>query len=126
IQQASTTTSSEVLYKVIISLDKSAEEIKPDMNLKVKYIIEKQENVFAVPSNSIYEKNGKSFMLVLDDKEITTVREIEVSVDSNNDYETVIKGETLNEKLRVLNSPDLYTPGTEIRLTETAPNGTGE
>ncbi len=126
IQQASTTTSSEVLYKVIISLDKSAEEIKPDMNLKVKYIIEKQENVFAVPSNSIYEKNGKSFMLVLDDKEITTVREIEVSVDSNNDYETVIKGETLNEKLRVLNSPDLYTPGAEIRLTETAPNGTGE
>lgn len=114
-------TTSEVAYKVIISLDKVSEEIKPDMNVKVKYIIEKQEDVFTVPSNSVYEKNGKSFILAIDDKEITTVREIEVTVETQNDYESVVKSPELNEKIRVISSPDAYTTGMELRLTDVAP-----
>lgn len=114
-------TTSEVAYKVIISLDKVSEEIKPDMNVKVKYIIEKQEDVFTVASNSVYEKNGKSFILAIDDKEITTVREIEVTVETQNDYESVVKSPELNKKIRVISSPDAYTTGMELRLTDVAP-----
>lgn len=114
-------TTSEVAYKVIISLDKISEEIKPGMNVKVKYIIEKQEDVFTVPSNSVYEKNGKSFMLVLDDKEVSTIREMEVTVETQNDYESVIKSPELNDKIRVISSPDAYTTGMELRLTDNAP-----
>lgn len=118
IQTLSGTATGEVAYKVIVTLKERSEEIKPDMNVKVRYIIEKLENVYAVPSNSIYEKNGKFFMLIIDDKEISTVREMEVTVKTNNEYESVITSPELNDKIRVINSPDLYSPGTELRLTD--------
>ncbi len=115
-------TSSEVAYKVIISLNEISPDIKPDMNVKVKYILEKQDDVFTAPSNAIYEKNGKFFMLIIEDKDVATVKEIEVTVVTKNDYESVIKSTELNEKIRVISSPDAYTTGMELRLVDTSTN----
>ncbi len=118
------TTSSEVLYGTKIAFaDKSIKEIKPGMSVRVKYIIEKKENVYTVPSTAIYEKKGKSFVLVVDgDSGVQTIREIEVEVSSENDFETVITSKELTKKLRVVNSPDAYSGGMQVMMVN-APIG---
>ena len=41
---------------------------------------------------------------------------------TKNDYESVIKSTELNEKIRVISSPDAYTTGMELRLVDTSTN----
>ncbi len=117
-------TSSEVVYGTKISFeDKIIKEIKPGMSVRIKYIIEKKEQVYTVPSTAIYEKNGKRFILVVDgDAGVNTIREIEVEVSAENDFESVITSKELKKKLRAVNSPDEYSSGTKVTLVD-APIG---
>lgn len=43
---------------------------------------------------------------------------MEVDVLSYNDFETVISSESLNDNLRIVNSPDIYSNGTTVQLVE--------
>lgn len=108
----------EVVYNTKIVLENdNANAIKPGMTVRVKYVLEKHDNVYTAPSNSIYEKNGKNFILVVDkDKDVDTIREIEVIVKAQNDFESVIMSKDLNDNLRVINTTDRYSTGMEVRL----------
>lgn len=112
------TQSNEVSYGVKIGIRDNIDAIKPGMNVRVKYIIEQKNQVYVVPNNAVYEKNNKSFVLTLEDKEIDTIKEMEVDVLSYNDFETVISSESLNDNLRIVNSPDIYSNGTTVQLVE--------
>ena len=57
-------------------------------------------------------------MLVVDDKDVTEIREIEVKVVTGNDVESVITSKDLKGKMRVINSADKYQSGTTVQLTE--------
>ena len=112
------TQSNEVSYGVKIGIRDNIDAIKPGMNVRIKYIIEQKNQVYVVPNNAVYEKNNKSFVLTLEDKEIDTIKEMEVDVLSYNDFETVISSESLNDNLRIVNSPDIYSNGTTVQLVE--------
>ena len=126
IGQASTSTTSqstaskEVAYGVKVIIEGNSDEIKPGMNVRVKYILEKKDDVFVAPSNAVYKKNEKSFILILGDGEVSEIRELSVDVDAQNDFETVISANELKGGIRVINSPDAYTPGMTVQLSETA------
>lgn len=126
IGQASTSTTSqstaskEVAYGVKVIIEGNSDEIKPGMNVRVKYILEKKDDVFVAPSNAVYKKNEKSFILILGDGEVSEIKELSVDVDAQNDFETVISSNELKGGIRVINSPDAYTPGMTVQLSETA------
>ncbi|EFI41938.1 HlyD family efflux transporter periplasmic adaptor subunit [Peptoniphilus sp. oral taxon 386] len=112
--------SNEVVYTTKISFDDtSVTDLKPGMSIRVKYVMEKKQNVFVVPSDAIYEKNKKSFILAVDgDSGVFKIREIEVTVSSGNDFESVIESKELNEKMRVINSPDNYSAGVDVNVVD--------
>lgn len=110
--------SQEVAYKSKISIDDPQLKLKPGMSVRTKYILESKKDVIIVPTSAIYKKNDKSFMLVVDDKDVTEIREIEVKVVTGNDVESVITSKDLKGKMRVINSADKYQSGTTVQLTE--------
>ncbi|EGY80736.1 HlyD family efflux transporter periplasmic adaptor subunit [Peptoniphilus indolicus] len=112
------TQSQEVAYKSKISIDDPQLKLKPGMSVRTKYILESKKDVIIVPTSAIYKKNDKSFMLVVDDKDVTEIREIEVKVVTGNDVESVITSKDLKGKMRVINSADKYQSGTTVQLTE--------
>lgn len=112
------TQSQEVAYTSKISIDDPQLKLKPGMSVRTKYILESKKDVIIVPTSAIYKKNDKSFMLVVDDKDVTEIREIEVKVVTGNDVESVITSKDLKGKMRVINSADKYQSGTTVQLTE--------
>ena len=112
-------TSNEVTYDVLIYLNENSDEIKPGMNVRVRYILDRKDDVFVVPTTSIYRKGDKFFVLAMDERNGSEVYEMEVEISSENDFETVISSENLKDGLFVLNSPDLYSPGTTLQVVDT-------
>ncbi len=111
--------SNEVFYEVKLSIEDRDNLIKPGMTLRVKYIFERQKDVFTVPLNAIYQKNGKDFILYIEDsQEVTEIKEMPIIVKENNDYEAVVASENKLEGIRVLNSPDKFTTGTKVIFAE--------
>ena len=86
------------------------------MTLRVKYIFESKKDVFTVPVNAIYEKNGKSFILAHIGEKVNkyTLEEFPVIVKEKNDYEAVITSDTKLQGLNVINMPDKYSAGMEV------------
>lgn len=116
--QQNKTSSNEVLYETTISLEDN-NEIKPGMTVRVKYILDRQEDVFTIPTNAIYEKNNKNFIMYIDKgKGTKVIKEMEVFVSSENEFETVISSKNKLSGLRVINSTDAYSPGTEVQIVK--------
>lgn len=113
--------SNEVRYKVRISLDHEDRAIRPGMNVRIKYILDRKKDVFAVPSNAVYEKNGKSFVMVMTEGPNPEIREVEVKVSGENDFETIISSDQIKAGTQIINAPDTYSPGLKVRLGEKKP-----
>lgn len=108
----------DVAYLTKISIEDPENKLQPGMTTRIKYVLESKKDVIVVPSTAIYKKADKSFMLVVEDKENTTIKEIEVKVLTGNDIESVISSNQLKGKLRVINAADKYQSGTEVKLVE--------
>lgn len=116
--------SNEVKYEVKITMDEGEEKLIPGMSVRTRYIIDRREDVYVVPSNCVYEKNKKAFLLAIKDTDNSVIEEIPVTIATENDFEYVIEFDNEPVGLRVITSPDKYSPGTEIILQrdEPAPN----
>lgn len=58
----------EVLYKTTIELDEGQEtKLAPGMTLRVKYIMSEEKNTFKVPTDAVFERDGKNYVLTLKD-----------------------------------------------------------
>ncbi|WP_455257303.1 HlyD family efflux transporter periplasmic adaptor subunit [Peptoniphilus asaccharolyticus] len=110
--------SQEVAYKTKISIEDTENKLQPGMSVRIKYVLESKKDVIVVPTSAIYKKNDKSFILIVPDKEVAQIKEIEVMPVTGNDVETVITSKDLKGKLRVINSADKYQSGTEVQITE--------
>ncbi len=109
----------ESVYETKISIENGSDKIKPGMNIRVKYILEKQKDVFTIPSTSIITKNKKEFVMVIGDDGI--VKEIPVNVGSENEFETVVMGDELKEGINIINTPENYQAGMKLAISEDAP-----
>ncbi len=111
--------SGEVLYKTVIEIDEGQEgKFAPGMTLRVKYIISQEENTFKVPSDAIFERDNKSYVLALKDqgKDKYQIEKVEVTRGLENDAETAIKSKDLKEGDKVLATSGGYGEGSQVKL----------
>ena len=111
--------SGEVLYKTVIEIDEGQEEkLAPGMTLRVKYILSQERDTFKVPSDAIFERDGKSYVLGLKNigKDDYQVEKVEVIRGLENDAETAIKSKDLKEGDKVLATSGGYGEGSKLTL----------
>lgn len=111
--------SGEVLYKTVIEIDEGQEgKFAPGMTLRVKYIISQEENTFKVPSDAIFERDNKSYVLALKDqgKDKYQIEKVEVTRGLENDAETAIKSKDLKEGDKILATSGGYGEGSQVKL----------
>ena len=111
--------SGEVLYKTVIEIDEGQEEkLAPGMTLRVKYILSQERDTFKVPSDAIFERDGKSYVLGLKNigKDDYQIEKVEVIRGLENDAETAIKSKDLKVGDKVLATSGDYGEGTKLTL----------
>jgi HlyD family secretion protein len=79
INPASTVISGVVDYKVKGSLD-NVPNIKPGMTANMTTLVAKKDNVLAVPSTAVINKNNKQYVKVIDDSKNKTYHEVQVQI----------------------------------------------
>ena len=109
----------EVLYKTVVEIDEGQEEkLAPGMTLRVKYILSQEKDTFKVPSDAIFERDGKSYVLGLKNigKNDYQVEKVEVTRGLENDAETAIKSKDLKMGDKVLATAGGYGEGSRLTL----------
>lgn len=115
----------EVLYKTVIEIEEGQEEkFSPGMSLRVKYIISEEKDTFKVPSEAIFDRDGKSYVLALKEagKDNYQIEKVEVTRGLENDAETAIKSKDLKEGSRVLSTSAGYGEGSQVKILENTEN----
>lgn len=115
----------EVLYKTVIEIEEGKEEkFSPGMSLRVKYIISEEKDTFKVPSEAIFDRDGKSYVLALKDlgKDKYQIEKVEVTRGLENDAETAIKSKDLKEGSKVLSTSAGYGEGSQVKILENQEN----
>lgn len=111
----------EVLYKTTIELDEGQEtKLAPGMTLRVKYIMSEEKNTFKVPTDAVFERDGKNYVLALKDmgKDKYQIQKVEVSLGLSNDAETAIKSKDLKENDKVLATSGGYGEGSLVKVVD--------
>lgn len=111
----------EVLYKTTIELDEGQEtKLAPGMSLRVKYIMSEEKNTFKVPTDAVFERDGKNYVLALKDmgKDSYQIEKVEVSLGLSNDAETAIKSKNLKESDKVLATSGGYGEGSLVKVVD--------
>lgn len=111
----------EVLYKTTIELDEGQEtKLSPGMSLRVKYIMSEEKNTFKVPTDAVFERDGKNYILALKDmgKDKYQIQKVEVNLGLSNDAETAIKSKDLKENDKVLATSGGYGEGNTVTIEE--------
>ena len=111
----------EVLYKTTIELDEGQEtKLSPGMTLRVKYIMSEEKNTFKVPTDAVFERDGKNYVLTLKDmgKDSYQIEKVEVSLGLSNDAETAIKSKDLKENDKVLATSGGYGEGSLVKVVD--------
>ncbi len=115
----------EVLYKTVIEIEEGQEEkFSPGMSLRVKYIIREEKDTFKVPSEAIFDRDGKSYVLALKEagKGNYQIEKVEVTRGLENDAETAIKSKDLKEGSKVLTTSAGYGEGSQVKILENTEN----
>lgn len=114
--------STEVYYKTVIEIDEnSSEKFSPGMTLRVKYILSQKKDTFKVPTDAIFERDGKDYILVLKDagKDNYEIQKIQVKKGIANDVETAITSDKLKDGIKVLSNAGGYGEGSIIKIDDT-------
>lgn len=106
-----TNTASDVLFDTEVAVLDQNTGLRIGMSARLKYIVEQQSGVIAVPFDALYEKeDGQSYVLAAmpqtDGKYL--LKEIAVTQGLENDLDVVITGDGVEEGLRILTSPGNY------------------
>jgi len=84
------------VFDVDVSLDSTAQQLKPGMTATCKIITERRKNVISVPLESVFEKDGKTIVYILTPK--PKVREVDTG-EKNEDFIIIKKGLKPGEKV---------------------------
>ncbi|WP_019138891.1 efflux RND transporter periplasmic adaptor subunit [Peptoniphilus timonensis] len=115
----------EVLYKTVIEIEEGQEEkFSAGMSLRVKYIISEEKDTFKVPSEAIFDRDGKSYVLALKEagKDNYQIEKVEVIKGLENDAETAIKSKDLKDGSKVLTTSAGYGEGSQVKILENTEN----
>lgn len=111
--------SGEVLYKTVIEINEGQDiKLAPGMTLRVKYILSQEKETFKVPTDAIFERDGKNYVLALKEmgKDKYQIEKVEVNLGLSNDAETAIKSKNLKEKDKILATSGGYGEGNIVKI----------
>ena len=109
-------------YEAKIKLDnpEDCDFIKVGTKAKAKIILDKKEDVFAVPLSSIIDENGRKFIYILkenDDGQTYTVTKIEVTTGMETDSSVEIESSTLDSGDKIITEPTSHKNNEVVQLT---------
>lgn len=113
--------SGEVLYKTVIEINEGQDiKLAPGMTLRVKYILSQEKDTFKVPTDAIFERDGKNYVLALKEmgKDKYQIEKVEVNLGLSNDAETAIKSKNLKEKDKILAKSGGYGEGNIVKIED--------
>ena len=113
-----TNTISEV-FDAEVAVNSKNTGLRIGMSVRLNYIVEKQENVLAVPYDAVYTNaSGQDAVMAAMDngKGKYVLTEMPVTLGIESDLYVVISGEGIVEGLRILNDPEGRLPGEVITL----------
>lgn len=113
--------SGEVLYKTVIEINEGQNiKLAPGMTLRVKYILSQEKDTFKVPTDAIFERDGKNYVLALKEmgKDNYQIEKVEVNLGLSNDAETAIKSKNLREKDKILATSGGYGEGNIVKIED--------
>ena len=113
--------SGEVLYKTVIEINEGQNiKLAPGMTLRVKYILSQEKDTFKVPTDAIFERDGKNYVLALKKmgKDKYQIEKVEVNLGLSNDAETAIKSKNLKEKDKILATSGGYGEGNIVKIED--------
>lgn len=118
-QAGNTITGNDVQYKTTIEVVSAGTGLRIGMNVRLEYVLGRQENVLAVPSDAVYS-NAQGQLVILaavpQSGDQYALREIPVTVGLENDLNIIVSGPEVAEGLRVINTPSKYTVGSTVTI----------
>lgn len=103
-----------LLYPVEVLLENSKGSLKPGMFATAKIILEKKDNVLAVPIDAVIQKEEREFVYLVDEKSI--VHEVDVVTGIQNDESIeILSGLSEGMKI-VVRGQDFISNGSEVNL----------
>ena len=106
----------DVRYEVELYLSPEDQgSLVPGLTVRVKYIMTEKKGALTIPSNAIYDKNDKSFVLAVENGKII---EVPVKTVLENDFETVVELDNKYKSLSIITSPENYSAGMDVSLEE--------
>lgn len=107
------------VFDAEVAVSSKNTDLRIGMSARLNYLVEKQENVLAVPYDAIYTNAaGQSCVLaaVENGKGKYVLTEIAVTLGIESDLDVAISGEGIVEGLRIINEPEGRQPGQVITL----------
>ncbi len=107
------------VFDVNVSLDSTAQQLKPGMTATCKIITDRLKNVMSVPLESVFEKDGKTIVYVLTPK--PKAREVDIG-EKNEDFVIIKKGLKPGEKVSLWDPTKPFREmGKELPSEQTKP-----
>ncbi|AGF54198.1 multidrug efflux pump subunit AcrA (membrane-fusion protein) [Clostridium saccharoperbutylacetonicum] len=110
----------ESKYKVTIDTDNPVDAFKLGMNANINIILDEAPDVYTVPCESIFKNSDDNNCLYIAEKNTNsndyTIRQIPVTVGSQNDLYAEISGEEITDNLIILTKPLDYKSGSKIKI----------
>jgi len=124
-KQGADNKSADVYYKTVIELEDGENiegKLSPGMTLRVKYILSQTKDTFKVPTEAIFERDGKKYILTLEEsgKDKYTTKKVEVTTGVSNDVETAISSKKLKDNTLALATAGGYGEGTTLKIIESS------
>ena len=101
---------------VKIQFDEKEERIIAGMNADVNIILDEKEDAYTVPCSCILNNNDYSIYIAKKQGDKYIVDELFVTKGTENDTETEISGQDIEDDLIVLNVPTDYYKGQVIKI----------
>lgn len=110
----------EAEYEVKIKMTDSEYKLKLGMKVKADIILEEDDEVYIVPSESVIKDKDNNDCLYIADKQGKdyVVKEIPVTKGTENDLNVEVSGDDIKDGVIVLNSPSEYEVGSTIKIKD--------
>jgi multidrug efflux pump subunit AcrA (membrane-fusion protein) len=113
---SSNSTSSDVTFNVKVQITGQNDKIKVGMNSVVNIVTDEKDDVYAVPYQTILNKNGKyDVYAAVNEGGKYVVKDIPVTEGLQSDATVEIQGD-LSEGMIILDSPSSYTVGSTVDI----------
>ena len=113
-----TITGSTIEFPAKVTVDAKSSGLRVGMNARLNMIVDTKENVFAVPYDTVFEKEGETYIYtaVKNEKGVYTAKSVPVETGIETDFYIEISGDGLSDGMIVIATPDFVQEGSKVEI----------